>query len=274
MLRFTYAMGVLCLVVSLCAGALASTQESGGWPDWDIVVVAHRGLSPGYPENTLSAFRSAIELGADVIEVDLQATKDGIIVLLHDDTVDRTTDGQGFVSNYTFAELRQLDAGSHAGLEFVGDLIPTLEEALNLVIPLGGQLLLDVKDSDALDCEAVVRLVEQHDAVLDVIVGARSVEDVRLFRSLNPNIRLLGFIPGVTDIDEFVAAGVDIIRLWPRWIRVYPFVDKVHQLGKPVWVTSELAGREALAELIQLGVNGFLTDLPDVLISLLAEAWE
>jgi len=271
MIRATHAMVLLCLVASLCTGAVESMQESAGWPDWDIVVVAHRGLSPGYPENTLSAFRRAIELGANVIEVDLQATKDGVIVLLHDDTVDRTTNGQGFVSDYTFAELRQLDAGSYAGSEFVGEPIPTLEEALDLVIPLGRQLLLDVKDSNALDCKAVVRLVEQHDAVLDVIVGARSVEDVRLFRSLNPNIRLLGFIPGATDIDEFVAAGADIIRLWPRWIRMYPFVDKAHELGKPVWVTSEMAGREELAELIQLGVNGFLTDLPAVLLALLDE---
>ena len=271
MIRATHAMVLLCLATSLCTGVVGSTQESAGWPDWHIVVVAHRSLSPGYPENTLSAFRRAIELGVDAIEVDLCATKDGVIVLLHDDTVDRTTNGKGFVSGYTFAELRLLDAGSYAGSEFVGEPIPTLEEALDLVIPLGGKLLLDVKDSNALDCKAVVRLVEQHDAVLNVIVGARSVEDVRLFRSLNPNIRLLGFIPGVTDIDDFVAAGADIIRLWPRWIRVYPFVDKVHELGKPVWVTSGLAGREELTELIQSGVNGFITDLPDVLLALLDE---
>lgn len=275
MVRATHAMVLLCLVATLCTGAVASMQESGGWPDWDIVVVAHRGLSPGYPENTLAAFRSAIKLGVDAIEVDLRATKDGVIVLLHDDTVDRTTDGQGFVSDYTFAELRQLDAGSHAGAEFAGELIPSLEEALDLVIPLGGKLLLDIKESAALGSAAVVRLIERYDAVLDVIVGVRSVEDVRLFRSLNPNIRLLGLIPGATNIGQFIDAGADIIRLWPRWIRVYPpFLEQIREAGRPVWVTSELAGRDELEELIGMGVNGFLTDLPDVLISLLTEARE
>lgn len=258
-----------CLVVCfLCAGATGDD-----WPEWDVVVVAHRGVSPGFPENTLPAFANAIELGVDVIELDLRATADGVIVVLHDDSVENTTDGQGFVSDYTFASLRQLDAGSHAGAEFAGEPIPSLDEVLDLVIPLRGKLLLDIKESNELDNEAVIRLIERYDAVLDVIVGVRTVEDVRLFRSLNPNIRLLGFIPSATDIEGFVTAGVDIIRLLPRWIRLYPpFVDQVHELGKPVWVTAELAGREELTELIRMGVNGILTDLPEVLLTLLSEA--
>ena len=237
-----------------------------------IVVIAHRGGAPGYPENTLPAFAHGVELGVDVIEADLQMTKDGVIVILHEDTVEYTANGTGFVSDYTFDELRKLDAGSHAGPEFAGEPIPTLAEALELVIPLGGKLLLDVKDSNNLDCEEIVRLIEEHDAVLDVIVGVRSIDAVRLFRSLNPNIRLLGFIPGLNDIEPFITAGVDILRLWARWIRVYPpSIEKVHELGRAVWVTSGYADRDELAELIDAGADGFITDLPDVLIALLDE---
>lgn len=264
---------LFCAVVSLAACSFWAGATTESWPEWDIVVVAHRGVSPGFPENTLPAFANAIELGVDVIELDLRATSDGVIVVLHEDSVENTTNGEGFVSDYTFDELRQLDAGSHAGAQFAGEPVPSLEEVLDLVIPLGGKLLLDIKASNELDLEALIRMIEQHDAVLDVIVGVRSVEDARLFRSLNPNVRLLGFIPTATDIEKFVMAGVDIVRLLPQWIRVYPpFLEKVHELGRPAWITSEFASRDEFADLIRLGANGFLTEVPDVLLSLLKEA--
>ena len=74
------------------------------------------------------------------------------------------------------------------------------------------------------------------------------------------------------DIKKFIASGADIIRLWPRWIRLHrAFIDRVHKAGKPVWTTAGLAGREELKELIQFGVDGILTDVPDVLIALLED---
>ena len=256
------------LCMSLAAGTAAIDKPRG-----TIVVVAHRGLAPGYPENTLLAFRHALSLGVDFIEVDLRMTKDGIPVIIHDDTVDRTTDGQGGVETFTLSEIKKLDAGSLVGPEFAGTRIPTLEETLALVTSLGGKLLLDIKSSSDLDCEKVVRLVERYHAVENVVVGARSVEDVKLFRSLNPNLRILGFIPGVRDIKKFIEAGADFIRLWLNWIRLYPpLIDQAHQLGKPVWITAGPAGRDELAELIKLDVNGILTDLPEVLMALLADS--
>ena len=84
-------------------------------PKQDIVVVAHRGLAPGLPENTLHAFRHALGLGVDFIEVDLRMSRDGVPVIMHDKTVDRTTNGQGIVKTVTLAELKKLDAGIHAG---------------------------------------------------------------------------------------------------------------------------------------------------------------
>jgi glycerophosphoryl diester phosphodiesterase len=256
------------LFMSLGADAVAIDKPRG-----KIVVVAHRGLAPGYPENTLLAFRHALSLGVDFIEMDLRMTKDGIPVIIHDDTVDRTTDGRGGVETFTLSEIKKLDAGSFAGPKFEGTRIPTLEEALALVTSLGGKLLLDIKSSGELDCEKVVRLVERYHAVEKVVVGARSVEDIKLFRSLNPNLRILGFIPGVRDIKKFTEAGADFIRLWLKWIYSYPpLIEQAHQLGKPVWITAGPAGRDELAELIKLGVNGILTDLPDALMALVAES--
>jgi glycerophosphoryl diester phosphodiesterase len=196
----------------------AATLHLLPYPDWDVVLVAHRGLSPGFPENTLAAFRNSVELGVDVIEVDLRGTADGEVVIVHDATVDRTTDGSGDVTQLTLAEVRALDAGSHAGPQFRGERVPTYREVLELVAGTGTKLLLDIKPSEVLDKERVVRLTEEHGATLDVIVGVRSIDDLREFRALNPNLRTLGFVPDVDSIEAFVRAGVDIVRLWPDWI--------------------------------------------------------
>lgn len=96
-------------------------------------VAAHRGFSEKYPENTMEAFRAALEVGADEIETDVRVTADGELVLIHDDTVGRTTDGTGKVCEMTLDELRTLDAGVKKGAEFAGAKVPTLRELFELV---------------------------------------------------------------------------------------------------------------------------------------------
>ncbi len=251
--------------VAVCCILLATAWGSQ-WPDWTVLNIAHRGgIVPGYAENTLAAYRRAISFGVDVIEIDLRGTRDGEVIILHDETLDRTTDGTGKVTDYTLAELKQLNAGS-------GESIPTYAEVLDLVTDTGVKLLLDIKVSPVLDKEKVVRLTESHDAVLDVIVGVRTLDDLRQFRRLNPNIRTLGFIRRLEDIDDFVAGGVDIIRLWPEWIRAdQEIVGKVQGLGKPVWTTAADAPSEVLEELIRSGVNGILSDVPEVTSRVMAD---
>jgi len=95
-----------------------------------MLVIAHRGASGHAPENTLAAFKRALALGATFIETDLQLSRDARFVAIHDDTVNRTTNGQGKVHDLSLADLRRLDAGSWFGSEFTGERIPTLEEIL------------------------------------------------------------------------------------------------------------------------------------------------
>jgi glycerophosphoryl diester phosphodiesterase len=257
--------------VSILAGAIAvaaawgvaaqapagGTRTAASPPLRSVVFVAHRGgIVPGYPENTLAAFRQAIAQGVDAIEIDLRGTKDGEVVVMHDDTVDRTTDGRGAVTGKTLAELKALDAGG-------GERIPTYAEVLKLVAGTGVTLLLDIKESPALDKRKVVELTAAHRAVLHVIVGARNLDDLRAFRALDPNLRTLGFVREVADIEPFVAAGIDIVRLWPEWIhRDAGLVQRVQALGRPVWTTAGAAPRDELQRLVALGVNGVLSDLP------------
>ena len=96
-------------------------------------ICAHRGASDTHPENTIAAFREAIRLGAQMIEFDVALTKDGKLVLMHDRTIDRTTDGSGRVEEWLLADLKKLDAGSWKNSRFEGEQIPTLGEALDLM---------------------------------------------------------------------------------------------------------------------------------------------
>jgi len=245
----------------------------------NIVVVAHRGQVAGFPENTLAAFRQSVALGFSAIEVDLRTTRDGHIVILHDDTVDKTTDGSGAVGSLTLAEVKALDAGR-------GERIPTYEEVLAELRGSGVKLLLDIKTDGGLDNERVVRLTERYDAAGDVIVGPRTIADLLDFRHLNSNLRTLAFVGGpefepadVSAIEEFARAGADLIRLWPPWIFAQPsLIEHMRELGKPVWTTADVEYRdidpdhpaEQLAELVRLGVEGIITDVPELLASLLA----
>ena len=102
----------------------------------NIYVAAHRGWSEKYPENTMIAYKKAAELGVDQIEIDVRVTKDGELVIIHDATVDRTTNGTGKVEDLTLAELRALDAGSWKGAEFAGQRIPTFAEFLEFAVTL------------------------------------------------------------------------------------------------------------------------------------------
>jgi glycerophosphoryl diester phosphodiesterase len=97
-----------------------------------VLNIAHRGASGGSPENTLAAFAAAIEAGAQMCELDVQLTRDGAVVVMHDDTVDRTTDGRGAVCAMTLDELKRLDAGVRFGAQFKGERIPTLAEVFAL----------------------------------------------------------------------------------------------------------------------------------------------
>lgn len=99
----------------------------------NIYVAAHRGDSTSFPENTIEAFKAALEANVDQIETDVRCTKDGVLVLIHDETVDRTTNGTGKVSSFTLKQIKSLDAGSFKGEQFKGLKVPTLEELMELI---------------------------------------------------------------------------------------------------------------------------------------------
>jgi len=125
MLKYITVLILLCLNFAHAQKTRMTMPEKG--------LCAHRGCMDTHPENTLPAFAEAVRLGAHMIEFDIQLTKDGKMVLMHDESVDRTTDGKGKVSEMTFDEIRKLDAGEKKSPQFSGTLVPTFEETLAMM---------------------------------------------------------------------------------------------------------------------------------------------
>jgi len=176
-------------------------------------ICAHRGASDTHPENTLSAFREAIRLGAHMIEFDVALTKDGELVLMHDRTLDRTTDGSGSVADFTLAELKQLDAGSWKAEQFREERIPTLDEAL-AIMPSNLWLNVHLKGGAEL-AENVARRIVEHDRLHQSFLAcsatagsaAKRVEPVIQFCNMDRQANSLDYVR------DTIAMQADFIQL-------------------------------------------------------------
>jgi glycerophosphoryl diester phosphodiesterase len=224
------------------------------------LIAAHRGTTTGAPENTLAAIRWATrhDTGADFIETDLRMSADGALVLMHDDRVNRTTDGVGYVRDLTLGDLRHLDAGA-------GERIPTLEEAMVLLADGPQRLLLDVKTSEPALAARLVAAVSAHRFDHRVLVGVRSVDQLREIRSLNPDLKLLAMAPKPSDVSDFLKYRPDGVRLWARWAESDPGLARtVRDGGAQVWIMAGDRRPAHLRGLLALA-DGVITDLPQEL---------
>ncbi len=233
-------------------------------------IVAHRGASSDRPENTLAAFRLAIKLKATAIEIDVRTSKDGELFLLHDATLDRTTNGKGLASQMTMPQLKKLDAGSHFKEEYRGERIPTLREALELCHDKI-DVLLDLKEQGRTYAEAVSKIVREHGDPQRIIIGVRSVEQSRLFRKLLPDTQQLGFISSPKEINAFAKAGVETIRLWPRWLVDDSLVPTIHRLGVRLHLNGSTGKPQEIIPFLKYKPYSLLVDDPETLIATLNE---
>ncbi len=223
-------------------------------------VIAHQGAMKERPGNTLSAFSKAIEIGANCIEIDLRLSKDGHLVLIHDSTVDRTTNGKGKVNSLTLKELKSLDAGSFFSKKYQGERIPTFQEALELT---KGKtfLMLDLKlNGDDYNQKVAAEVLKYGDQK-QMILGVRNLDQVKQFRKLLPGSLLLGLIPSPKSIDDFCKAGVDVIRLWERQLIDPSLAKKIHKHKKKVHINvSDNSVANIMQMLIQNQPSYLLSD--------------
>ena len=237
----------------------AEPQQDGPGP---VRIVAHRGAMTERPECTLSAIARAIELGADAVELDVRTSRDGVLFLLHDPTLDRTTNGRGPAAALTMAQLKQLDAGSHFDRRYRGERIPTLAEALALC---GNSIdvLLDLKEQGETYAQRVAQTVRKHGRPERTILGVRSVAQARRFRRLLPEVRQLAFVAGPEQIDAFVQAGVQIVRLWPRWLdspEGKRLVERLRQQGVQLQLNARQGTLQEILPLLRYRPDWLLVD--------------
>ena len=226
-----------------------------------IEVIGHRGAAGLEPENTLRSVRRAVELGVDRVEVDVRVSRDGRLVIMHDETVDRTTNGHGYVSELTFDELRSLDAG-------MGEKIPTLEEILKFTM---GKVKLEIELKVPEATEPTIQLIEELNAEKDVIVISFIHELLERVHDLNPNIKtgaLFFEVPkDILHRAQKVHAGS--IHIYYRNVDS-ELVKEAHRSGLEVavWNPNRI---EEMREMIGLGVDAIGSDRPDILIQLLRD---
>lgn len=239
-----------------------------------IMVIAHRGFSGVAPENTLTAFQKAIEIGSDMIEFDIHLSKDGKVVVLHDETLERTTNGQGRVVDYTLKELKKFDAGSWFAPNFSGDKIPTLKEVLELA---KGRVLVNIEIKNP--THGKYEITELAEQALVEVKKAGMIRHV-IFSSFNPAslewiqkkeprvwVALLfhrpwNSITEVTGGKDYSVLNLRNIHLTKQKTR------RIHEEGIKVNVYT-VNSEEELGQFVNWGVNGLITNYPDRLISIL-----
>lgn len=242
------------------------------------LIIAHRGDSAHRPENTLASFASALELGAELVELDVQLTGDGHVVVLHDPTLDRTTDGSGDVRRLTLAELRRLSAGYRRrfGEAYAGERVPTLAEVLALLRGRGRAMIEIKRDSVGADPLAGIE--------------ARTLEEVRR-AGMEDDVALISFdrrallrcreqAPGITRGHIFLRASIDELLEGARAVAstlVMPekgilndaLCDRAHEAGLRLvtWVVDDA---EELRSFERFGLFGVGTNRPGPLLEALA----
>jgi len=161
-----------------------------------IPVLGHRGIKAKYPENTIISFEAAIALGVDLIEFDVNMTKDGELVVIHDNTIDRTSDHTGLTRDYTLEELKSFDFGIRFGDGFKGTQIPTLKEVLLLAAPYENLLLnVEIKDLTHETVDATAAMIKEFNLEERVVIACFDAEIIRYVKKAHPQFRTQGF-PG------------------------------------------------------------------------------
>jgi len=243
----------------------------------NIVLTGHRGAAGLAPENTLSAIQKGIDNKVDRIEIDVQQTKDNVVISLHDISIDRTTDGAGLVKDLTYKEILKYSAGIKFSEKFKDEKVPTLDEVLKLV---NGKAVLIIEIKEGNDYypgieQRVIDAIYKFNAKAWVIVHSFNDKALEKVREIDETIELhklfyvdFPFIPLIND-GKFRITNLEHYDYVTEISTFYPFttqrlVDKVHKLNKKinVWTVNDSI---KINRLINMGVDGIITDYPNYL---------
>ncbi len=228
-------------------------------------ILGHRGCAYE-PENTLRSVKKAVDLGANGVEIDVRRCKSGEIVVIHDNKVDRTTNGKGYVKDFAFGELKKLNAGK-------GEEIPTLEEAINLIKSINQKnkkqikIIIELKEKDLE--KDVAKIIEKDDFAKSAIIISfyhQSIKNIKnLNKKINTGILFVGNPINIVDL----AKGVNADFLFPRFDYVDKnLVDTAHKNKLKVYVWN-IDDVENLKKMLKLNVDGIASNKPDVIVDYL-----
>jgi glycerophosphoryl diester phosphodiesterase len=261
-------MKIVRLSVLLAALSCASPDAGGLLPP-TTQVIAHRGGTG--PDGTIAGCRRTLAMGLRFMELDVRLTKDGQAVILHDPTVDRTTDGKGPVSGMTLEELQRLDAGSRFDPAYAGERIPTVA-ALLRAVGSKGIVLLELKVPQA--AGPVIEAIRQERAFDRAVVRTADAEILTTIRKNEPRTvtGTMGALPAEADLEAFISRLQDlgVGYLTPKQDERVSrsTVRRLQKAGIAVWGTNT-NDEEVMRKLIDAGVDGIITDRPELLQSIL-----
>jgi glycerophosphoryl diester phosphodiesterase len=231
------------------------------------VLVAHRGYKAKYPENTWAAFEAALSSGAEMIELDITLSRDRVMVVIHDDTLDRTSNGKGAVSDYSISELQNLDAGSWFDGKFAGERIPALTEVLEKVnrraavnIEIKSSAFEEAAPEDAIE-KQVVALIRKMDLVDYVIISSFETRFLERIAALDPALALgvISWEPA----DESTVKTLEKLGAysWHAWHEILTAdqVELMHAANFKVF-SFTVNEPEVLRSLTEIGIDGVFTD--------------
>lgn len=238
------------------------------------LVLGHRGARAYAPMNTLPGFALAMQQGADGVELDVWRTADGHLVVLHDDTVDDTTDGRGSIHAMTLEMVKTLDAGTWFGAAYAGTPVPTLDEVF-AALPSPALINVEIKktDNETADTDGIEALVaaciDRHAAHDRVIVSSFSLWALHHFHAVSRVPLALGYLYMADQEPAAVLAGLGDLANSVHHLHPYheplthAVVQAITETGRQVntWTVND-AGR--MRELLDMGVQGIITDVPDV----------
>ena len=234
-----------------------------------FMVIAHRGASSYAPENTFAAFDLAIRMGVHHIELDVEATSDGHIVVIHDDTVDRTTDGSGPVTEHTLEALQTLDAGSWFGAEFAGARIPRFDEVLSRY---KGQAHIhtEIKGRSTYLSQQTADVVRQHGMMDQVTITSFQKTRLEEIRAYAPELTTGWLLADVSDPVISQARDLGLRQICPRANTVTAeLVSRLHAEGFVVRAWG-VATEALMRQVVQAGADGMTVNFPDKLIAYLS----
>lgn len=237
----------------------------------ETLVIAHRGDSKNAPENTLSAFKRAVEVGSDGIEIDVQLCKDGHLVVIHDERVDRTTDGIGYVKDYTLSELKRLSAGIKFGKKFADEKIPTLPEVLELLKNKDVLLNIEIKSGMILYPgieEKLINCIFDYNFEDRVVISSFNHYSVKIVKEIEPRLNIgLLYECGLVE-PWYIANRMHAYSLHPFYFNIIPEVVKGCKSNNVKLFPWTVDSVESMEKMLRFGVDGIITNDPQQLLNL------